>query len=172
MEIIGKYKDLFFCSLVFLALAFAFIGDKYFDPVDAKFSELATDAIHGAASTFFSPFEKSLDENGTSTTYQSPYKTGQNFWLPAFMYIISTLLCILAIFIYTKMNDWTNFTKLEKGIRLALLIVPCFMGFIFAIGGLKYLSFALFHSLIFLLMIVLLPILLLTFIKGAFTKQS
>ncbi|GGG07651.1 hypothetical protein [Paenibacillus abyssi] len=169
----SHFKDTIFLFMFFIAMAFAFIGNSYFNPVDAKFSALATDAAHEAVSTFTSPI-KELFKNSAepSSSYQSPYSTGQNFWLPAIMYLLAATLCISAIYFYYKMNHWSNFTPIEKWLRVVLMFVQSFMGFIFAIGGVKYLAYGLVHSFTFLAVFAFFSLILLGVFKQIFYRHS
>ncbi|MFB9326326.1 hypothetical protein ACFFSY_10410 [Paenibacillus aurantiacus] len=169
----SRYKDLVFCCMVLIALALGFIGNRHFHPLDTNFSTLATDAAQGAASLFVSPLKDMVEETpDLSEGYHSLYSTGQNFWLPGLMYTLAFFLCAGAFLFFYKFNNWDEILGLEKILRILLLLVPAFMGIVFGIGGIKYLVYGLFHSIVFIAVFGFLVMIILGVFKDDSARRS
>jgi hypothetical protein len=167
MKLVEKYKDILFLALIMSAFSFAFIGGKYFSPIETNFTDLASDAINDAVSTFIAPIKEATDDPETQP-YKSSYNISRNFWLPGIMYLLSTIFSVLAVIIYTKFNEWSNLSIWDKWIKLAMIFVVCCMGFLFCISGLKYLLYGIFHAIMFGVAFIILIIMALSIIKVVF----
>ncbi|MFD1780810.1 hypothetical protein ACFSFW_19335 [Fredinandcohnia salidurans] len=164
MVFIGRFKDFLFLGLVLLAFTFAFVGGKYFSPIETNFTDLASDAIKDAVSTFTAPLKDATD-NLETQSYNSSYNVSRSFWLPGLMYLLATIFSVFAVIIYTKFNEWKSLSNLDKLIKLAMIFVVCFMGFLFCISGFKYLLYGLFHALMFGVAFIILIIMALSILR-------
>lgn len=171
MAFLNKYKDYLFLGLVLLAFTFAFVGGKYFSPIETNFTDLASDAINDAVSTFTAPLKEATN-NLETQPYISSYNVSQNFWLPGLMYLLSTILSILAVIIYIKYNDWNNISIWDKCIKLTMTFVVSFMSFLFCISGLKSLLYGLFHAIIFGIAFIILIVFTLSIVRIVFQPSK
>jgi hypothetical protein len=143
-----KKIEVIFSVLVIFSFCLSFTAEKSFAPIDAKFSELASDAVEGAVSTFLSPL-KEISSNDPVSEYQPHYNIRNNFLYPSIMYLLSTILMIIALYIFYK-RDWNKNDKKLYSLNAFLFFFTVTIGVIFSLKGIKYLAYSLFHSIIFL----------------------
>jgi hypothetical protein len=171
MAFFYKYRDYLFLGLVLLAITFAFIGGEYFSPIETNFTDLASDAINDAVSTFIAPLKEATN-NLKTQPYVSSYNVSQNFWLPGIMYLLSTFLSILAVIIYIKYNEWNDISILDKCIKLTMTFVVSFMSFLYFISGLRSLLYGLFHAIMFGIAFIILIVLTLSILRIIFQPSK
>jgi heme A synthase len=161
--------DLIFFSLIVIAFCIVLTTGRLFPPVEANFSGLASDAIEGAVSSFVAPIKEAVDQ--PPSDYQPKYDTGRNFLAPAALHMLATLFIIAAMVIYVYYKEWDRTKRLSFITSALMFLLSGMIGIIFAFKGLKYLLYGLFHSAIFLGVLLFLGVIFFAVISAPFRSS-